>query len=401
MNQMFSALSSTGSLRTRFSGLTLNDLAPNLTPQQLQLLQALGIGPTTQMVLSVDQAQDQSGNPIPPLFCIQDTGDQAGAVGVTVRSQLLVRGIVPRDATLNDDRQLCACFDPDPACTDQPCTLFENLMKLNFVSHALLDTTGGAISIRFHVDVIQQLVRKSGFDALEALDLSAQEDSITQTSENSPLLALFRDRVNAGLPEFSVPSKLLTFSGYLEPANVRLVAARVDGAGFGQQDYFGIVADIVPKAIACDANISCPPASPLLARGRVSPDSLHSRADPVTDQADGQRATRVALSAAPNPFGSSTTISGEIGPGSGYDLSIYDVAGRQVRKVHGSRSGAVPVCLERPLRRRSSRRSRRLLLSAEDCSADTDSPTSAVAVAIGILRMAGPRTWAGQAALLP
>ncbi len=249
VNQLLSALSSTGTLRGSFTGFTAGDFLAGLPPEVIVQLQTMGVTNSTPVFLTLDLAQDPHGNNIPPLIGLVD---QPGSPGleVIVRVQVLVRGIIDKGLSITDDRALCSCTDLRPECQAAPCMLFEDVLKLNLMARiVLVDLGSGSVALDFEVTDIQQLARGEGFTAFEAVNLSTQEDEIVATTADSPLLAALMAELNASVPCLTVPDEALTLNGTVVPRNLRLFSATITGSGWGTDDYVGLSADVevVPR----------------------------------------------------------------------------------------------------------------------------------------------------------
>lgn len=249
LNQMLSELTASGRLRGAFRGFTLGDVAGSIDPQVLLLLQSAGITIATPIVLTLDAAQDSEGNAIPPLLALMDDAGTA-AVELRVRTQQLVRAVVERGTPLGDDRNLCSCLDFRPECAGLPCILFESLLKLNLqVECRIAGRPPNPAVISFVVTDVQELAREEGFNASESVDLAQSETTIVRTSADSPLLARLEAALNENLPPFEIPAEALTLGDFVPTQAPRLFSQRVDGAGQGEQDYMGLMADVESPGI--------------------------------------------------------------------------------------------------------------------------------------------------------
>jgi hypothetical protein len=213
------------------------------------------------------------------------------------------------------------------------------------------------VTIGMTVSDIQELTRDEGFDSFEASDFRDDEDQIVNTTATSPLLAQLRDRLNAAMPPLLIPPDALTLGGWVDPTNLRLFAATVDDAGLGFQDYFGLLADVVPApvAIATQSGASGPITFRLDPPGVTAADGAAAGtiAAGAAPGGDGRRAgadiaggpARFGVRPAyPNPFNPSTTVTGLLPAAAGWALTIYNAAGEIVRTWRGHAGpGEVPV----------------------------------------------------------
>jgi len=248
LNQMMAEVTATGTLRGSYQGFTLGDFSSNLSADVLAYLALLGLGADTPIFITVDTAQDSAGNSIPPMVAFIDNGADDGKIEMAVRTQLLVRGIFEKGLTVGDDRDICSCTDPRPSCLGQPCLVFEDVLKLNFLLDTFLVGDPPTLTqLDFVVTEVQQLTRGEGFSSFESANLEEIEEDLVATSVDSPLLSMFRERLNEDIPTLTIPPEAITLDGSFAPANLRLFAIRVDGSGLGLQDYFGLAAKVVPS----------------------------------------------------------------------------------------------------------------------------------------------------------
>ncbi len=251
LNQMMSAIVATGLLRHQFRELTLGEVLPGYD------LLLPGVDENTEMVLTVDAAQDSDGNAIPPIVSFVDNPN-TDALEIMARLQVTMRGVLERNGILFDDRDLCACTDIVPECLGEPCVLFEAVLKINFFTSLSLTIERGPVAtLRLTVDEIQILKRDEGFDSFEDINFSEIEEQIIDLLANSPLLELLRQTLNEEIPPLTIPQQALTLDGFvmLDPYSLRLFSATVDNSGLGDQDYIGLLADIVlerPQLPACN-----------------------------------------------------------------------------------------------------------------------------------------------------
>jgi len=240
LDQMATALVATGTLRDRFEGLTIGIVSPLLP------IPDLGLPADTPLVLTIDAAQVADNRPIAPIIAFVDEPSTPDVLEVVVRVQMAVRAVLPRgNSSIGDDRLLCSCIDLGPSCSGTPCVLYESVLKLNLLTNVTLTEEPGPIATLFlDVTEVQQLVRDEGFNSYEAMDYHVDEAQIVATSATSPLLEMLRTWLNANIAPFEVPAEALTLDGFVTPTNLRLFSATVDGAGHGDQDYGGIVADV-------------------------------------------------------------------------------------------------------------------------------------------------------------
>jgi len=323
INQMFSALASTGVLRSQYSGFSLAGLGVDLPTPIENLLLPFGISEETPIILTLDAAQGLSGPPVPPIIGYVDRSASDDRIDVAVRVQVLTRAIVERGASLVDDRDLCSCVDLNPNCQNSPCVLFEDELKLNLLANLrLVRSQNSGYEIAIHIDDIQQLTRDAGFSAGESVDFSASESDIVHTTADSPLLILLRDQLNANLPPIAIPDVALTLNGYVNPANVTLRATRVDGAGHGIQDYVSLVADIETSP--------SPPLEPLLLTAPKADEE--ERHDHMYRAATTRKADSGALDVSnfPNPFNGSTAIHFSLPVDDRVTLKIFNMLGQCV-----------------------------------------------------------------------
>ena len=238
LNQMFSALTATGSFRQQFSGLTVADVSPGLS------IPPLNIFPETPVLLTIDPAQDPSGNGVPPIIGFIDDTNTA-PIELKIRVQMAVRGIIERGGTVTDDRNLCSCTDITPTCIGSPCLFYESVLKMNLLLDLNLTTgPGPSATMQLVVTDVQELDRPPGFDSFEAKDFTEDQDDIVNTSATSPLLAMIQTELNNRMAPFDVPPLALSLAGFVNPTNVRLFSATVDDAGVGFQDYIGLLSDV-------------------------------------------------------------------------------------------------------------------------------------------------------------
>jgi len=344
INQMLAALVSTGKLRTRIGDITLGALLGPIDPAMAAFLkQYLGVDSTSQVLVAIDNAQ-RNGAPIPPIMAIQDNPTTGDAVELFTRVQILARMILPRDGVVVDDRSLCACMDPAPECIAQPCELAEKLYRLNFLSQAeMIRPADGGYAIRITVTEVQEVVRKTGAVVGSSLDLRTDQDSVIATSDRDRLLALFRDRVNENMPPFAIPAQVLTLRGMISGVReVRLNAARVDGAGFGEQDWIGIAAQIIEGTGRCQRPIESP--IEVVSVGGGGRSSIQQSAQTVSD-ASG-RLTQVAMTepgitvVGPSPFVHTTVFRIQLPKGGAFSLQVFDVSGRVIQSHFGRASSS-------------------------------------------------------------
>jgi hypothetical protein len=238
LNQMFAALTATGSFRQQFSGLTVGDVSPGLS------IPPLNIFPETPVLLTIDSAQDSGGNGVPPIIGFIDDTNTA-PIELKIRVQMAVRGIIERGGTVTDDRNLCSCTDLTPTCIGSPCLFYESVLKMNLLLDLNLTTgPGPSATMQLVVTDVQELDRPPGFDSFEAKDFTDDQDDIVNTSATSPLLAMIQTELNNRMAPFDVPPLALSLAGFVNPTNVRLFSATVDSAGLGFQDYIGLLSDV-------------------------------------------------------------------------------------------------------------------------------------------------------------
>ena len=347
LNQLMSELAAAGTFREQFEGFTVGDFVPGFS------LPELGIDASTPILLTIDAAQNSSGDAIPPIVGFIDDPATPGVIELKVRTQFTARAILPRGGTVTDDRNVCSCLSF--SCSGQPCLLTEMVLRLNFLVD--LDLTewvpGLLVTINLNVSDIQELTRGSGFDSFEASDFRDDEDEIVNTAATSPLLATLRTRINSSLPPLLVPPDALTLGDWVEPTNLRLFAVTVDDAGLGTQDYFGLLADVVlPEAqvpaVASAAELRARHVlrrthaikganeradSEGVAVGRGAPGRGGNRQGDVRNSST--EPARLSVFARPNPFYPTTTIVASLPRSGSYALTIYDVSGAVVRMWRG------------------------------------------------------------------
>lgn len=334
LNQLMSSLVAAGEMRARFAGHTIGEFVPGLS------IPELGITSETPILLTVDAAQDAVGNAIPPIVGFIDDPATPSVFEAKVRVQLTVRGILERGQPVLDDRSVCSCTSLSPSCVGQPCLIYETVLKLNFITHVSLNELipGFLAVLNLEVAEIQQLTRGEGFDSFEASDFTDDEGDIVATSADSPVLALLRDEINEALPMLPIPPEALTLDGWVVPANLRLFMATVDAAGLGTQDYFGLLADVVPAAAKTAAPIALRSPvvrEPAWGNGRSA---LAPGDRAAAQQAAGEAEARAGFALAqnfPNPFRGSTTLRAMSPRATTYRFTIFNAAGAVVRKYEG------------------------------------------------------------------
>jgi hypothetical protein len=330
LNQLMSQLVAAGKLRSQFSGFTVGDIAPGLS------LPAVGVGPGTPILLTIDAAQDAFGNGIPPIIGFIDDPATPDVFEAKVRVQLTVRGILENGGVVTDDRSLCSCTSLSPSCVGQPCLLYETVLKMNLLVNLSLDelVAGVLASLNIEVGEVQLLNRGSGFDSFEASDFTDDESEIAETSATSPVLALLRDKINDALPPLLIPPDALSLGGVVTPVNLRLFMAQVSHAGLGDQDYFGLLADVdatAPQRTTITPRAQVVTPVPVGTGGAVTGGTVPAGG------ASQQAAANILLAGNfPNPFGDRTSIRATMPRASSYTLTIYAVNGRVIRTFEGS-----------------------------------------------------------------
>jgi hypothetical protein len=339
LNQLMSSLVAAGQMRARFPGHTIGEFVPGLS------IPELGITSETPILLTVDAAQDPYGNAIPPIVGFIDDATTLDVFEAKVRVQLSVRGILERGQPVPDDRSVCSCTSLSPSCVGQPCLIYESVLKLNFITHVSLNeiVPGFLASLTLSVAEIQQLSRPEGFDSFEATDFTDDEDDIVATSADSPALALLRDEINDALPPLLIPPEALTLDGWVVPANLRLFMAQVDGAGLGDQDYFGLLADVVPAAARPSDLVAIREPQDGATSLLRSPDRMAERPAPrrPAGEAEALGAGFELAQNFPNPFRGGTTIRAVLPRATDYRLTIFNAAGAVVRTFEGAAAPGV------------------------------------------------------------
>jgi len=246
-----------------------------------------------------------------------------------IRVQADVRGFVPKDRTVVDDRNLCSCIDPRPECFTQPCLLFEEVLKLNILMECAIDSTSEMSSpvLDFHVLDVQQLAREEGFSSYEAIDLSSDESTIVHSAADSPLLSALLDILNRKIPSLTIPSEAVTLDKSVTPIRQMLFASRVDGSGHGIQDYIGLAEDVELTTAA---------KAPRKSARRI--DVVGKESGVINDDTRDSEAASEMIDSRdiilhqnhPNPFNPATTVEYELGEAGHVQLSVYDLSGRRV-----------------------------------------------------------------------
>lgn len=340
VNQFFVELASTGILRDRLPGFAVEDFVSQPSPALLLLLEQLGIGLETPIVLSLDTAQDVDGNHVPPLFAIID--ESGNGVEFAVRAHAVLRAVLDRGVSEFDDRALCSCSDIRPECQSAPCLLLEEVVKMNFLGALDLTTTSmGEHVIRYEINEIQILQRDQGYPAYEAVDLSSQQGSILFTTANSPLLVALLARINQALPALVLPERATTLDGTVVLSMFNETSVATDVAGLGLQDYLGLRADVTSQsARPLDSDRESRVAR-RLANGAFHVD-LRAEATPLeidavsvtTDEATRPRLfPEAAMWVSPNPTTRTSIVTYTLERTLTVRVSVFDSRGRLVRNL--------------------------------------------------------------------
>lgn len=332
LNQMMSALTATQLFRKQIDGLTISDMAGSMSPILLKKLSLFGISASSPIILTLDLAQDQQRNAIPPIIGFIDDPTTKEVIEMMTRTQLVVRGILARGKTFYDDRDLCPCSVLKLDCLGNPCILFETVLKLNiFTDCSLVSQSLDSTYINFTFKDIHIVNRKEGFSSYEMVDLSTEEDEIVQASADSPLGSLLKESLNQYIPSLHIPRKALTVGGYLSPINLRLFARTIDNAGIGLQDYFGIYADIKTEEVKYDLPVFI---AAKAVQHNESSDSVFVSITAIdTTSRISNDKTFEFLGCYPNPFNTTTNIEFLLKKSDLVEISIYNINGREIDTI--------------------------------------------------------------------
>jgi hypothetical protein len=322
LNQMLAVFVAEGWMRARFSGLTLNDLAPGAS------FPALRIGPESPILMAIDAARDSLGATLSPVLDITDDTTTADALEFTLRAPVAVRAILERDAEIPPDSALVPCSIENSGVGSPPCLLYETDVDLGLWARVRLETSAAGSALDFEVTAVQELGHRTASDSVETAVRWDDETLVLATSDDTAELAMVLQVLNATIPPVVLPASALSLGDGLGVTNLRLFSHPTSSDPAGE-DYVGFLADLEIAPFEPPAQIASGSQTAPLAAAILQPEVASATAT-----------TTASLSpsiAAPSrhPLRVPTIRTG-MPSESRWSLTICDASGRTVRRLHGA-----------------------------------------------------------------